>query len=408
MITAAISASNEPSGRRSSLSPGRLLLFLLTFLTAVTAGLTLAAPARAHPMPDSMVSVRMHEGRWRLHLSLPFDRLAMALISTGRMPDPGPGFTAYPVPGKAVVRRYVLDELHLASPGGRPWRLSVVSLAPPPFNTRDWTVDVDALPPPGADPRKATLSYGVIIRDVIPDVAVVAVDQDWQGGILPGEPRLLGKLSGDDRTITIDGAKGTGASALGQMVEMGAWHILEGADHIAFLLTLLLTVTLTAHQGHWIAERRNRKILSNTLWRVTAFTAGHTLSLLATSLRWLPAAGQGIEVLIAISVAATALHALTPVFPRREAWVAGGFGLIHGMAFATAIRDLDLSIPQTVMATLGFNIGIELVQLGIVAVVLPLLMWLHTRKYEPLVRRPAAAAALLAAIWWAVSRMLGE
>ncbi|MCJ2180535.1 HupE/UreJ family protein [Novosphingobium album (ex Hu et al. 2023)] len=359
-------------------------------------------------MPDSMVSVRMHEGRWRLHLALPFDRLAMALISTGRIPDPGPGFTQYPVPDKRVVARYVLDELHLASRDGQPWRLSVVSLAPPAPNARNWSIDVDAVAPTGADLRKAVLSYDVIIRDVIPDVAVIAVDQDWQGGVLPGQPRLLGKLSEDDRTITIDGAHGTGLAALGQMVGMGVWHILEGADHIAFLLTLLLTVTLAARQGHWIIERRPRKILSNTLWRVSAFTAGHTLSLLATSLRWLPAAGQGIEVLIAISVAVTALHALTPIVPRREAWVAGGFGLIHGMAFATAIRDLDLSTGQTVAATLGFNLGIELVQLGIVAVVLPLLLWLRTRTFEPMVRRPVAAAALIMAVWWAVSRMLGE
>lgn len=359
-------------------------------------------------MPDSMVSVRMHENRWRLHLALPFDRLAMALISTGRMADPGPGFTTYPVPDKATISRYVLDRLRLTGSNGKPWRLSIASIMPPAPNTRDWTVDVDAEPPTGADPRKAMLAYDVIIRDVIPDVAVIAVDQDWEGGVLPGKPRLLGKLSEDTRTITVSGTQGTGLAALAQMVDMGAWHILEGADHIAFLLTLLLTVTLTAHRSNWIVERGKRKIISNTLWRVSAFTVGHTFSLLATSLRWLPAAGQGIEVLIAISVAVTALHALIPIFPRREAWIAGGFGLIHGMAFATAIRDLNLSTSQTVMATLGFNVGIELVQLGIVAVVLPILLWLRGRTFEPWVRRPIAAIALLTAIWWAVSRMLGE
>lgn len=406
MTTAATSASDELLGCEGSLPWGRLLLFLLALVMAFSAAFS--APVRAHPMPDSTVSVRMHEGRWRLHIALPFDRLAMALISTGRIPDPGPGFTQYPAPDRKAVASYVLGAMHLASSDGRPWRLSIVSLAPPAPNARNWTIDVDAIAPSGADPRKAVLSYDVIIRDVIPDVAVIAIDQDWEGGVLPGEPRLLGKLSEDDRTITIDGEQATGLAALGQMVGMGVWHILEGVDHIAFLLTLLLTVTLTARQGHWIVERDMRKILSNTLWRVTAFTAGHTLSLLAASLRWLPAAGQGIEVLIAISVAVTALHALAPIVPRREAWVAGAFGLIHGMAFATAIRDLDLSAGQTVAATLSFNLGIELVQLGIVAVVLPLLLWLRTRSVEPMVRRPVAAVALMMAVWWAVSRMFGE
>ncbi|MCJ2183937.1 HupE/UreJ family protein [Novosphingobium sp. 1949] len=383
------------------------MLHALVFIGALFALLGSDGVAEAHPMPDSMVSVRVHEARWRLHLEVPFDRLAMALIATGRMPDPGPGFDQYPVPSHAMIAGYLGDTVHLTAPDGRPWRLVVKSMTPPPFGQRNWTIDVDAVPPVGASRRSARLDYDLVIRDVIPDVAIVAIDQDWQGGVLPGHPRLLGSLSQDHRSLTVSPEAGDGLGALGQMVAMGAWHILEGADHIAFLLTLLLSVTLVAQGRRWAPQWRNRTVISNTLWRVSAFTAGHTVSLLATSLGWLPAAGQGIEVLIAVSVAVSAAHALVPLYPRREAWIAVFFGLVHGMAFATAIRELDLTTTQTVLATLGFNVGIELVQLGIVALVLPLLFLLRGRRFEPLVRRTVGVAALLAAIWWAADRMTG-
>ncbi|WP_395396029.1 HupE/UreJ family protein (plasmid) [Novosphingobium sp. BL-8A] len=371
-------------------------------------GALFPASAPAHPMPDSGVAVRMHEGRWLLRLTLPFDRLAMALISTGRIADPGPGFTAYPVPPERAVRDYVLANVHLASTDGQAWKLHVLSLDKPAANTRNWTVDIEAHAPAGHDPRRARLGYDVIIRDVIPDAAIVSVDQDWQGGVLPGHPRVLGKLERDERAIVIGGTEGAGFSALLAMIALGIEHIAEGADHIAFLVTLLLTAPLAARAGNWIAERDNRRVLANTFWRVTAFTGGHTLSLLATSLGLLPAAGQGVEVLIALSVAISAAHALMPIYPRREAWIAGGFGLIHGMAFATVIRELELSTTQTVLATLGFNLGIEVAQLGIVALVMPLLLLLRGRSAEPYVRRGAALVALAAALWWACSRMLGE
>lgn len=397
---AAISVSEVKWPGRGGLRWLPLLLLLAALFPAF---------ARAHPMPDSGVAVRMHEGRWLLRLTLPFDRLAMALISTGRIADPGPGFVTYPVPPEQAVRDYVLANIHLASADGKPWQLRILSLEKPAANARNWTVDVEAMAPAGHDPRRARLAYDVIIRDVIPDAAIVSVDQDWQGGVLPGHPRVLGTLERDQRTIAIDGAEGTGLSALMAMVALGIEHIAEGADHIAFLVTLLLTAPLAAQAGslakNWNAERDNRKVLGNTFWRVTAFTAGHTLSLLATSLGLLPAAGQGVEVLIALSVAISAAHALTPIYPRREAWIAGGFGLIHGMAFATAIRELELSTGQTVLATLGFNLGIEVAQLAIVAVVMPVLLMLRGRSAEPYVRRCVALVALAAALWWACSRM---
>lgn len=108
-------------------------------------------------------------------------------------------------------------------------------------------------------------------------------------------------------------------------------------------------------------------------------------------------------VFVVLSVA----HTIRPLYPHREGWIAGGFGLVHGLAFSTAIRELLLANGQIVLATLGFNLGIELVQLMIVLVLVSLLIVFRERRWMPWLRIALGTAALLAAIWWAVQRIAG-
>lgn len=378
----------------------RIALLLLASL--------LAPRALAHAMPQSQVDVRSAGAGWQLRLTLPEDRLAAAFIQAGLVPDPGPGFTEYPTLPPEAVRRYVASHVAATSPDGRRWTVSAGPAAPPTADFNEWRIDVALAPPTGAAAAPFTLDYGVITREDAAHTAIVTMTQDWQGGVVAsGAPRLLGSVQGERSRITIDHGEGSVWTSWFGMVALGVRHILEGVDHLAFLATLLLTVTLASVGRRWKPLAGVRPVLGNTLWRVTAFTVGHSLSLLATSLDWLPPAGQGIEVLIALSVAVSALHAIVPLYPRREAWVAGGFGLVHGMAFATVIRDMALSTRQVVAATLGFNLGIEAVQLGLVAVVLPALLAIRTTRWEPWVRLSIAVAALAAALVWAVQRLQG-
>ena len=108
-----------------------------------------------------------------------------------------------------------------------------------------------------------------------------------------------------------------------------------------------------------------------------------------------------------MSILVSAVHAWRPIFAGREAFVAGGFGLVHGLAFATLIGHFGLEPWQKAQSILGFNIGIELVQLGVVAAVMPgLILLAQTRRYSWL-RVPVAAFAGLAAIAWVFERVTG-
>lgn len=396
---AAISLSKLHAPVRSLLHWGRLFFFALFWL--------LSAPAvQAHPMPKSFVEVRVLPDRWQLNLILPADRLEAAFVQAQLVPDPGPGSDARPHLEAAAVSDYVNARLALVGVDGQPWPQRVSAVQAPQGTVDEWRVSVEVQPPPDAAQQLVTLRDEVLIREIATHDAVISLSQDWRGGVLPTQAQLLGTLSGEHHELRIERQAAQPWRAWWSMLLMGAQHILEGLDHLAFLVTLMLTVPLQAVAGRWQTRAELRPAVHATLWWVSAFTLGHSLSLLAASLGWLPPSGQWVEVLIAVSVGVSAAHALRPLYPRREAFVAGGFGLIHGLAFSTAIRELSLSASQVVAATLSFNLGIELVQLALVLLLVPFFIYTRHRAWAVWLRHALALAALLTASYWAVTRAL--
>jgi hypothetical protein len=118
------------------------------------------------------------------------------------------------------------------------------------------------------------------------------------------------------------------------------------------------------------------------------------------------APGRPIEVLIAVSILVSAVHAIRPIFPGGVARIAMFFGLIHGLAFATSLGQLQLGWWQRVVSILGFNLGIEAMQLIVVAATMPsLILMSRTRLYSPL-RIIGALFAGYAATGWILDRLL--
>ena len=121
---------------------------------------------------------------------------------------------------------------------------------------------------------------------------------------------------------------------------------------------------------------------------VTAFAIGHSITLALATLGLIHVPGRLVESLIALSILVSAVQVLRPLVPRGEPIIAAGFGLVHGLAFATLLGDLGLSGGALVSSLLGFNLGIELTQLLVVALMMPSLYVLsQTRAYDVL--RPA-------------------
>jgi hypothetical protein len=183
-------------------------------------------------------------------------------------------------------------------------------------------------------------------------------------------------------------------------------HISDGPDHLLFLLTLLLPAPLLVSGSRWTGFAGVRQSLLQILRVVTAFTIGHSITLALAALGAVHVPTRPIEVLIAVSILASAVHALRPIFPGWEAGIAVFFGLIHGLAFASSIGELGLGRWQRVVSILGFNLGIETMQLIVVVATMPSLMLLSRTRLYPALRIVGGLFAGCAATGWILDRLL--
>lgn len=178
-------------------------------------------------------------------------------------------------------------------------------------------------------------------------------------------------------------------------VKEGVWHIWIGYDHILFLLSLLLPAVLLAPPANNL-----RGAVFDVLKVVTAFTLAHSLTLTLASLSLVSLPSRLVESAIAASVVLAALNNIYPILRTRRPLAAFVFGLIHGFGFASVLSDLGLPQGALFVSLLGFNLGVELGQLAIVAVFLPLAFALrHTRFYRALLTWGSALIAVLAMVW---------
>jgi hypothetical protein len=198
-----------------------------------------------------------------------------------------------------------------------------------------------------------------------------------------------------------------GAVGFASIFRLGMRHIAEGTDHLLFLLALLLPAPLMVFGSRWAGFAGVRHSLLRIFKVVTAFTIGHSITLALAVLGLVRVPSRPIEVLIALSILVSATHALRPLFPGREAAIAAFFGLIHGLAFATTLGELGLGRWERVASILGFNLGIETMQLVVLALTMPSLVLLsRTRSYSGF-RIGGALFAEFASLGWIAERLLG-
>ena len=373
-----------------------------------------ASPASAHQMPKTAVFLDIRQGDVGAELRLPLDRLEVPLhhrLESMRLNlEAGAGSAQ----DRSLVSDYVLSHVHAATPDGHPWSVDLSGVAAFPRNTpkpggaRDVVVRLDLRPPPGSPVDRFVLSYDVITRELVTHSGLVSVRSDWKSGVVPGRPELVGAVSHAQTVLAVDRSAGSAWRGLRSIFHLGTRHIAEGADHLLFLLTLLLPAPLVAVGGRWSDRGGDlRRGVLRIVGIVSAFTVGHSLTLLIGSTGLVRVPGGPGEVLIAVSLLVSAVHAIRPIFPGREPVIATCFGLIHGMAFATVIGELGLDGWAVALGIAAFNSGIEAMQLAVVAVAMPLLALLATTRFYRPVRVSGAVFAAVAAVAWIGERALG-
>ena len=191
-----------------------------------------------------------------------------------------------------------------------------------------------------------------------------------------------------------------------QYLRDGVWHIWIGYDHILFLLSLLLPAVLIRQAGKWEPAPTLRGSFIEVLKVVTAFTLAHSITLSLAALQIISLPSRLVESVIAASVIVAALNNLRGTIDKRRWIMAFVFGLIHGFGFASVLADLGLPQGALVLPLIGFNGGVVIGQLTIVAVFLPLAFWLRkTKFYRVGVLTGGSIIVATLATWWLLQRM---
>jgi hypothetical protein len=349
----------------------------------------IAATARAHEIGTTNVIFSLHaDATWSAAITTPPSPLLARLeAAAGRPLSRAPDETALR-DGLEAFRHAIADQIEVMFDGvASPLEVSLAWSGKQASTNRPLAVVVQAHGPVPAGAQSVTWRY----RLVYSTYAVMFSSEGRQGN---DTEWLEADAQSAPVRLRSDGPLPTTLGVVAQYLILGFRHIIpEGLDHILFVLGIVLLTTE----------------LKPVLVQVTAFTIAHSLTLGLTMYGIASLSPRIVEPLIALSIGYVAIENVA--IGRFGLWrpaMVFGFGLIHGMGFAGALRELPLRRAELSLALAGFNLGIELAQLAIVAVVfLTIAMW-HGHKpwYRPRFVLPTSTAIAATALFWTIQRII--
>ena len=192
-----------------------------------------------------------------------------------------------------------------------------------------------------------------------------------------------------------------------QYLHEGIWHIWLGYDHVLFLVALLLPAVLRRVADRWEPTLGFLSASWEVLSIVTAFTLAHSITLGLATVGLIVLPSRLVESAIAASIVFAGISNLYPVLVPRRWLVAFFFGLIHGFGFASVLSDLGLPKGSLALSLVSFNLGVEVGQLAIVAIFLPLAYYLRNSwTYQRLVLVAGSLGIAVLAFAWLIERAL--
>lgn len=369
----------------------------------------------AHPMPHSVMLLDVGKNGISARLSLPLKEFQIVYPNI----DLDKGY-------KTLIRRkntwldtYLLNHIAIHDPKGRPWIIRIegksVSESEQMLTGKyhELTYDLWLQPPSDGTPRNFTMDYDLIMHQLVTHKLFLKISNDWYGGMTEKDSvnADLGILSVNPATgkpqpviVHLDEEASTW-KGFTVFVDLGMEHIKEGTDHLLFLVVLMLSTAFTAQNGRWTSSTGTKKSLIRVIKIATAFTIGHSVSLLFGTLDWIVLPSQPVEIAIALTILLTAIHAIRPLFPNKEGYIAILFGLIHGLGFSGALSELNLDGERMAYSILGFNVGIELMQLFVILCTVPWLILLSKYPVHRIIRIAGGTFAIIASLGWIFSRI---
>lgn len=327
---------------------------------------------------------------------------------------------------ESIVRSYNVDNLSIVSRDGTPWELEFTGEvdAIETENKIYAAFEFDIINVFDAPPRQFDVTFSGIVPNSS-HFAFVVMRTDPVTGVFKNEGEPVGidleiedvtdtvglvengrVITADAPTLDVDLDNPSTWKAFTGTVALGMEHIFIGTDHILFVLVLLLPAVMVFSLADGWAPVPS---FGAGLWRVikiaTSFTVAHSITLALGGLGIVELPSKLVETIIALSIVATAIHNMKPIFANREALIAFAFGIFHGFGFAGLLSDLGVGQGQRVLSLLGFNIGVEIGQAFIIVLLFPALFLLRRTVAYPWILRVGSIALAVIATIWAIERI---
>jgi HupE / UreJ protein len=354
----------------------------------------------AHPAPNSSVMIDIGQASVSVELSIPKSELESALS-----PEFGTDARKLIETHAAPLYAYIVRHVGAQSVSGMTWSSEINSMTSALLGEHESIVArLTLTPPAGSGTRLFDLEFSGVTHEVRSHVAVVMLRSDFFAGKLGHDPTFIASLQHPVRSVRIDaGQAATLSAGINAAFWMGLHHIARGTD-LLFLLMLVLPGALVAGRRKWILGTEWHQPCMRMLWTITAFSLGHgTTLILGIGFNW-SFPGALVELLVALSILLTAMHAWRPIFGGHDVLLGGVFGLVHGMAFSSAIDAYALEPLARFALLAGFTIGIEMLQLLLVALALPVTIMLSAKPHYRWIRPTLCLLGAVPAIDWTIER----
>lgn len=369
----------------------------------VTVLMLFSSAAHCHSVGESYLFLSTDETSIEVELQLTLDDIGKILRQAGRATGEVDAQAA-----EAQIdwlKRYIVDGIELRG-GSERYTLDYVehdSFDTPVGEFFRFQLEGTAAQPV---PDRIDVDYSLVFDADPQHTALLLVQYSDKTDITNFTNEVALQLGNESRSGVVDLTESIHLQIFLGFIASGAGHIVEGIDHVLFLVALVLLSVVMFDNGRWRPVTSFRPAFINIVKIVTLFTVAHTITLSLATLGYVQLPSRLVESIIAASVAFVAINALYPMVKDRIWVLVFGFGLFHGLGFAGNLEYLGLAKGSLLYPLAGFNVGVELGQLALIVVAFPVVYALSRKSfYVGGVLKPGSAAVALVALLWLTERV---
>ncbi len=260
-------------------------------------------------------------------------------------------------------------------------------------------------------PDTLDVTYNIAFEEFSNHRGFLIIEYNWKAGVINNESNISLDFTPRDTTDTLSLTEVSVWKGFVAMIKQGVWHIWIGIDHIFFLLALILPSVVRRLREEksplksWTPVDRFKPAFFYIIKIVTFFTIAHTITLSLAALQIIRLPSWIVESVIAFSIGLAAYHNIKPIFKGKDWVIAFVFGLFHGFGFASVLGDIGLADEFLVYSLLGFNVGVEIGQLVIIALIFPVLFLIRKFKIYPRILVYGSIFLIITSIYWIIERV---